>query len=731
MTTHRTAYSYPLSRRGLLLCCFLLLASSLGLAAGFTLEQVMSSPFPSNLVAAKHKPRIAWVFDARGERNVWVADAPDFAARQVTAYHGDDGQAIGGLQLSPDGKTLVYARGAELNGGGHVANPGSALKEPKQQVWALDLDKSGAHPRLLGDMNCPEEDCANIQISADGKSAVWAGKDALWIAPLAAPSAPDSAKGVAQKLHELQGESSDPRWSPEGRQVAFTLGRKGHSFIAVMDVGADQAARSVRYLSPSVDLDQMPRWSPDGRQLAFVRAEGRENRRPIIPVTPQPWAIWVADAASGSAKEIWHSGTTEESSLPASEEASFDFADGGRILFSSEHSGHNHLYSVSIIGGDTPTLLTPGDFDVEDVMLTEEGQRLLYTSNQFSTDPRDQDRRHIWSVNLNGDGPARPPLQLTRGEGMEWTPVEVQKEIVCLGSTATTAAMPYHVTALGREAVAAQAIPADFPSAELVTPQQVIFKSAGGYTIHGQIFVPRDRNRLGSAPGPALIFTHGGPSRQMMLGFHYMYYYHNAYAENQYLASRGYVVLSVNYRLGVMYGRAFRRAPNSGWRGAAEYNDVLAGAKYLQSLPIVDKKRIGLWGGSYGGYLTALGLARNSDIFAAGVDFHGVHDWSVFLPRWENLATAAPDAREANKLAYESSPVASIATWKSPVLLIHGDDDRNVGFNQTEDLAQRLRHQKVPFEQLIFPDDIHDFLLWKNWVHAYKATGEFFDRNLK
>src|SRR5206468_12587173 len=126
-------------------------------------------------------------------------------------------------------------------------------------------------------------------------------------------------------------------------------------------------------------------------------------------------------------------------------------------------------------------------------------------------------------------------------------------------------------------------------------------------------FVPAERRQA----GPALIFVHGGPIRQMMLGFHYMYYYHNAYAENQYLATRGYVVLSVNYRLGIMYGRAFREAANAGWRGSAEYKDVLAGAQYLQALSYVDRKRIGIWGGSYGGLLTALALARNSDIFAA------------------------------------------------------------------------------------------------------------------
>jgi dipeptidyl aminopeptidase/acylaminoacyl peptidase len=288
--------------------------------------------------------------------------------------------------------------------------------------------------------------------------------------------------------------------------------------------------------------------------------------------------------------------------------------------------------------------------------------------------------------------------------------------------------MPYRITSQGRgEMIAASAFPADFPSSQLVVPKQVVFKSEDGLEIHGQLFVPTGRTQA----GPALVFMHGGPIRQMMLGFHYMDYYHNAYAMNQYLARQGYIVLSVNYRLGIMYGRAFRQASNASWKGAAEYKDITAAARYLQSLPTVDKTKIGLWGGSYGGYLTAMGLARNSDLFAAGVDFHGVHDWSLFISEFGINVTAAPDYEEAKKLAYESSPDASVQLWKSPVLLIQGDDDRNVPANQTVDLAQRLRENHVPMEILFFPDEIHGFLMHKTWLKAYGATADFFARYLK
>ena len=269
-------------------------------------------------------------------------------------------------------------------------------------------------------------------------------------------------------------------------------------------------------------------------------------------------------------------------------------------------------------------------------------------------------------------------------------------------------------------------MPDSFPFESLVEPQQVMFRSEDGMLIHGQLFLPS-----AGAEGrrPAAIFFHGGSRRQMLLGWHYLRYYHNTYALNQYLASRGYVVLSVNYRSGTGYGLDFREALNYGARGASEYRDVIAAGHYLAERDDVDPNRIALWGGSYGGYLTALGLARNSDVFAAGVDIHGVHDWNVVIRNF--VPSYQPETREAfARLAFESSPMAWIDGWRSPVLLIHGDDDRNVPFSESVDLVESLRSRGVEVEQLVFPDEVHGFLLHRNWLEAFERAAAFLEAHL-
>jgi dipeptidyl aminopeptidase/acylaminoacyl peptidase len=666
-------------------------------AQTFTLEQVMSSPFPSELTISKSGDVIAWAFDAEGKRNIWIAEAPTFAARQLTHYNNDDGQELTDLAFASNGGAIVYVRGGEKNQAGEVPNPTSDPAGARQQVFVVDV--RNGRTTAIGEGSGPTFTPAGDQV-------IYIRDGHFWTAP--------TIGGKERRLFEIRGGVGAPQWSPDGSQMAFVSTRGDHSFISVYDMRANQ----LRFLSPSVDRDVAPRWSPDGRRIAFIRLfnvmDTFSNDRDRL----QPWAIRVVDARTGEGKQVWRSGDTDNDSFSGlGGEDFWQWVAGDRLLFPSEKDGWVHLYSISAAGGALEAL-TPGEFEVENVALSPDRSFAVVSTNK-----NDIDHRHLWRVNVAGGA----PQQITSGESIEMYPrlFDNGRQIAFFHSTARDPFLPFTASVDGSnlKPLAPQALPRDFPSARLVVPEQVIFKAADGTQVHGQLFKPV------SADGklPTLVFMHGGPSRQMLLGWHYLYYYHNAYAMNQYLASHGYMVLSVNYRSGIGYGRAFRMAQHRGARGAAEYQDVFAGAKFLLGRDDVDKKRVGLWGGSYGGYLTALGLARNSDIFAAGVDFHGVHDWSV------NVAglRVPTDTSDRARIARESSPISSVDKWKSPVLLIHGDDDRNVEFSQTVNLVRRLRSNGVYFEELIFPDEIHDLLRHRDWVLAYHAGADFFDKHLK
>ena len=679
------------------------IAGSLTASEPFTLEQVTSAPFPENLVASPTGGKVAWQLNARGVRNLWVAAPPDYRGRQITTYTEDDGQAIDQVQWTPDGQSLIYVRGGDFEMGREIPNPRSYIAGAEQVIWMVSPE--GGATRRLADGHSPA-------VSPKGDRVAFVQKEQIWMAAL------EGGEKPTQAVH-ARGKAESLRWSPDGTKLAFVSARGDHSFIGVFD----PSSNVVHYLDPGVDRDGDPAWSADSQRIAFIRAPAA-----YITFGPQrtgdPWSIRVADVKTGRGAPVWKAEPGRGSMFHAIVARDQLLWAGKRLVFPWERSGWVHLYSLEVTGASTPGTpldLTPGDFEVEHVTLTPNGRELIYSSNQA-----DIDRRHLWKVAVDRLG-ATP---VTSGEGIEWSPVVTGdgKGIAFLRSGAQQPARAaIIVDSAAPKDLALDSIPVDFPTDKLVTPQAVVISAADGMQIHGQLFVPV-AIRAGERR-PAVVFFHGGSRRQMLLGWHYMYYYNNAYAMNQYLASRGYIVLSVNYRSGIGYGLDFREALNYGARGASEFNDVVGAGLYLRSRPDVDPARIGLWGGSYGGYLTALGLARASDLFAAGVDFHGVHDWNEvignFTPSYD-----PEKQQEAARIAFDSSPMADVKTWRSPVLLIHGDDDRNVPFHETVMLVEALRKQNVEFEELIFPDEVHDFLMHAHWLAAYHASEDFLKRHL-
>jgi dipeptidyl aminopeptidase/acylaminoacyl peptidase len=655
-----------------------------------------------------------------------------------------------------------------------VANPTADPNGPERAIWAART--SGGPAWRVAEGGSPE-------LAPDGSSVLFVKDGQIYRAKVT-PVKPvrDMDRGEKAFITEW-GTQGTPQWSPDGRKIAFVSTRTDHSFIAVYDV----AARTVKYMSPSVDFDSSPLWTSDSSSIVFVRrpglpfgqqaqqggggigipngpafqaAQGRGGRDqanapqapPIPPAAQQipgltratfkggyTLSLWKADVATGEATEVWHNEpndrlfTSFNNLRLAGDHVVFTLATfggrGGRGR--GEPSGApppppptgpqdewDRYYSLDIATPNAkPVLLTTTDGLIEDqnsVALSADGKTLYYCTNA-----KDIERRHIWAVPVAGG----TPWQVTTGIGIETMPAPLASG-KALATFSADWKMPqslgvWKLASASSQQAAGQKIvfPAThkgFPMAAHVEPELVLTKAADGMEIHNQLFVPK-----GVKPGekrPAIVFVHGGPVRQMLLGYHYMQFYHWAYGINQWLADQGYLVLSINYRSGVGYGRSFRNAPNTGGSGNAEYQDVVAGGKYLQSRPDVDPNRIGIWGLSYGGVLTSQALARNSDIFKAGVDLAGVHLWGSSL--------------DPESVSFKSSTIGAIDGWKSPVLLVHGDDDRNVAFQQTTGLVQLLRQRDVYYELIVFPDDTHESMLHSRWMYTLGRMETFLNKFL-
>ena len=612
------------------------------------------------------------------------------------------------ITWSSEAKTIVFRRGDAANRAGENPNPTSDPAGAEQALWRVAVD--GGEPIRIGVGSNPS-------ISPRSDQLVFLRRGQIYSTPLSDTKEP-------KPLLQMRGGASSLRWSPDGKHLAFVSNRGDHAFIGVYEI----ASKNLTWLDASVDRDSNPIWSPDGARIAFIRTPSQPNLLFTPERSAMPWSIVVADVASGKGKVIWRADEGVGSAFHAVvAENQLLWGAGDHIVFLWERDGWSHLYSVAASGG-TASLLTPGAFEVEYVTLSPDKQAVIFNGNQD-----DIDRRHLWRVAVSGG----KPKAITTGKGIEWMPqlTSDSKSIAYLRSDAKRPAQAviqsFNGNGNGGEVLGEMRglsqIPSDFPVNELVEPQAVMITAVDGMQIPAQIFLPKIPN---GEKRPAAIFFHGGSRRQMLLGWHYGSYYHNTYAMNQYLASQGYVALSVNYRSGIGYGLEFREALQYGAAGASEFRDVMGAGLYLRGRSDVDGKRIGIWGGSYGGFLTAMGLSRASDLFAAGVDIHGVHDWNMgiknFVPSYNPL-----DDPKAAKLAFDSSPLASVDGWRSPVLVIHGDDDRNVNFGETVTLVRALRERKVEVEQLIFPDEIHGFLLHRNWLRAFTASADFFNRKLK
>ncbi|QES87317.1 S9 family peptidase [Rhizosphaericola mali] len=679
---------------------FLILICRTTKAQQFMMKSILDYPIISDLNVGSDYYSLYWVAGKKGARNIYYYDPTSKKTHRLTNFTSEEELEISQLQINSKQQILAFVRGGDHGGYlNHLPlNPNSNPINPGISIWIFYLKDNRMEKIALGD---------NFQLSPDGKKIAFTQNGDIWMCHLDHP--------YEQKLAvNIFGKCSDLQWSPDSKQLAFVSNRNQHSFLAIYT----DSTTPIRYIDPSFQKDNNPKWSPDGRQLAFIRHfEQRIPTDSILKRIPEKWQIRLYNLTNGTTDSLYSSKNTLASGSEPNTSGGFNlnWVNNQQIYFLSNANNWTNLYLLNTKGKSVQNI-TPGNYTVEYPTLSPDKKSIVYSSNF-----QDIDRRHLQKVNIeNGK-----ITLLTSGNNSEVYPhlLADNESLFYLKSEATTPPLP--VLNSNNKNINIAEVGPSFPQiGELVSPKEITFPSTNGFTIHGQLFLPNNKSKH----FPIILFLHGGPNRQMILDWHYSSYYSNCYAVNQYLLNHGYAVLSINYRNGIGYGYAFDEPENTYSQGASEYEDILAATKWIKTQSNLDYNKIGVYGGSYGGYLTSLALSKNSDIFKAGVDLHGVH----FHEPEEaiNKYSEAPDLKQSLEIEKKSFALNYVANWTSPVLLIHGDDDRNVDFIQSKKLADQLENYHVPFEYLVIPDDSHHWMKYSNQVKIDQATVDFLMKHI-
>jgi dipeptidyl aminopeptidase/acylaminoacyl peptidase len=275
-----------------------------------------------------------------------------------------------------------------------------------------------------------------------------------------------------------------------------------------------------------------------------------------------------------------------------------------------------------------------------------------------------------------------------------------------------------------------QSLPPSVDRKRLVPPQLVRYPSTDGREVPAYLFVPPDLDL--SRKHPAIVWIHGDGIAQNYDGWHVRRDYAVYYGFHQYLAQRGYVVLAPDYRGSVGYGREWRVAPYLDL-GGLDYEDVAASVPYLESLLYVDTERIGVWGLSYGGFLTLQALARDPELFRCGVDVAGVQDFRDWYrdPGGSWIIGRLGDPRKSPEAYLQAAPIERVDHIARPLLVVHGTADVNVPFVESLKLVDQLVKKGKDFDFVVYPGEFHYFRREHVLRDFFRRVEAFFDRYLR
>jgi dipeptidyl aminopeptidase/acylaminoacyl peptidase len=682
-------------------------------------ETLLSIRHPSGAVWSPDGSRVAFLWDRAGSQNLYVVDRVSGWPEPLTHY-------ASGLMSDPfwsrDGKAIYFEREGEL--------------------WSVLAERGGAPKAVFGTV-APETEA---RPSPDGTQVAFLRLGDVWVKGLEG--------GREKRLTVTLVAESGLSWSPDGKRLAFGFARATAREDIQPFVGEKVAFRRVEQepgevgvvavsggevvsVAPSPQSEESPRWI-DGTRLVLERLSSDYRSREIL----------AADVVTGTVQTLHRDHDPKWWSLTFLGAEPRPSPDGKWVAFLSDASGWDSLHVISSSGGVAHKITADGE-DVSRYSWSPDSSRLAFDTNRSHPGQRhlavaevsDPAKPNLWTV-TEGRG---TNIQATNAGGFVlahetggWSPVghRLLFQHTDPGRPADLQWIEAERTAEAAEAGSGapheltQSLPPAVDRTRLVEPQLVHYPSTDGREVPAYLFVPPDLDR--SRKHPAIVWIHGDGIAQNYDGWDIRRDYAVYYGFHQYLAQQGYVVLAPDYRGSVGYGREWRLAPYRDL-GGLDYEDVAAGVPYLESLLYVDAERVGVWGLSYGGFLTLQALTRDPELFRCGVDVAGVSDFRDWFrdPGGNWVGGRLGDPRESPAAYVQAAPIERVSRIARPLLVLHGTADVNVPFLESVKLVDELAKRGKDFDFVVYPGEFHYFHREHVLRDFFRRVEEFFDENLR
>jgi dipeptidyl aminopeptidase/acylaminoacyl peptidase len=644
---------------------------------------------------------IAFIWDKGGVQNVHAAD-PDRGESSIRPLTRFETGLLDGLMWLPDSGHLLFGREGDL---WEIA----IGREEPRRIWTTESVESG------------------FALSPDGSRVAFARDGDLFVRGLA-----DARE--TQLTNTVEAESA-PMWSPDGTRIAFTTvaarlqtEAPGYSGAKILYAYLDRQPTDVGVVSASGGepvmvartpaAESAPRWI-DSTRLCLQRVSEDFTTREIL----------VADAATGSSRTLHTDVDAKFWSLTYLNPEPVPSPDGRWVAFISDRDGWDHLYVVGTAGG-AARQLTQGTFEASRIAWAPDSRAVAFDVNEA-------DRpgvRHLAIVPVADASSAASIVRVTTGRGTNtepyWSPDG--RRLVYLHTDPRNPADVFVVQAAagGITTRLTASLPREVDRARLIEPQLVRYASKDGQQVPAYLFRPATLDR--ARRHPAIVWIHGDGVTQNYDGWHVRRDYAVYYSFHQYLAQQGYVVLAVDYRGSIGYGKAWRQGHFRDL-GGRDYEDVAAGTDYLRSLAYVDTSRVGVWGLSYGGFMTLQALTVTPELFACGIDVAGVVDWRDWHKDpdgpWIKGRMGSPV--ENVELYRRTAPIERVDRIVRPLMVLHGTADVNVPYLESVRLVDVALKLGKPVDFMMYPGEFHYFHRAHVLRDAWTRVAQFFDRHLK